>query len=57
MWLLRDGATLHFTALHYRSEYSDETVREFAGAFTAAIAALARRPDLPMREVLRSISS
>jgi hypothetical protein len=57
MWLLRDGATLHFTALHYRSEYADETVREFAGAFTAAIAALARRPDLPMREVLRSASS
>ncbi|MFJ7899680.1 condensation domain-containing protein [Streptomyces sp. NPDC096198] len=54
MWLLRDGPALQFTALHYRSEYTDAYVHEFARTFLAAVAALAHRPDRPMREVLGS---
>ncbi|MDH6578820.1 condensation domain-containing protein [Kitasatospora sp. MAP5-34] len=52
MWLLRDGPVVGLTVLHHRSEYTAEYVREFAGDFLGAVAALARRPDLPVREVL-----
>lgn len=55
MWLLRDSPDLTLTVLHYRSEYPAEYVREFAGEFLAAIAAIAATPDLPVGEVLDSI--
>ncbi|MER5968944.1 condensation domain-containing protein [Streptomyces sp. NPDC002055] len=52
MWLLQDGAVLRLQALFHRSEYPADYVRGFAGEFLAAIAALAGRPDEPLRDVL-----
>ncbi|MGF1427365.1 condensation domain-containing protein [Kitasatospora sp. LaBMicrA B282] len=55
MWLLQDGPAVDLTVLHYRSEYPESYVREFADDFLAAVGALAAAPDLPVGEVLDSL--
>jgi hypothetical protein len=54
LWLLREGTKITLTVLHYRSEYPDDCVREFAADFLAVIAAFADSSGKPVGAVLSS---